>query len=57
MRHGRTTLLAFAEEFFYFEDFSPLKMTEFSGPTIDTGRDDSQRSHEFRVSIALHDLR
>src|SRR5439155_2483228 len=57
VRHGRAPFLAFAKIFLHFENFSPLKMTKFCCPAIDTGSDHGQRRHKFGVAVALHDLR
>ena len=56
VRHRGAAFLAFAEKFFHFENFSALEVPKLGRPTIDTGRDHSERSHKFRMPIALHDL-
>src|SRR5438067_8702507 len=56
VRHGRAAFLAFAKKFFDLQNFSALEMTKFCRPTIDTGGDDSERRHEFGMTITLHDL-
>ena len=57
VRHGGAAFLAFAEKFFDFENFGALKMPKFGRPAIDARGNYCERSHEFRVSVALHDLR
>src|SRR5213082_2551341 len=56
VRHGRATLLTFAKKFFYFQNFSALKMAEFGGPAVDRRCDQRQCRQKFSVPIALHDL-
>src|SRR5215813_2465069 len=56
VRHCRTAFLAFTKEFFDLKHFGSLKMTEFSRPPVDAGGDHCERSHEFSVPVALHDL-
>src|SRR5437763_16123613 len=56
VRHGGTAFLAFAEKFFYFQNLGALQMPKLCCPTIDTGGDDSERRHEFGMTITLHDL-
>src|SRR4029453_7509963 len=56
VRHRRTAFLPFAKKFFHFQHFSPLEMTEFGRPTIDTGSDHRERGNKFRMPVTLHDL-
>ena len=56
VRHGRAPLLAFAEKFFHFQNFSALKVSEFGSPAVDRRCDQCQGRQKFSVAIALHDL-
>src|SRR5215469_9960021 len=57
VRHRRAAFLAFAEKFFYFQNFSPLEMPKFRCPAINARRDHGESGHKFCMTIALHDLR
>src|ERR1035437_9875757 len=57
VRYGARTFLADGESLFGFENFGALQMAEFDGPTLDARADEGARGLEFRVDVALHDLR
>src|SRR5438132_7407459 len=54
--HCRAAFLPFPKKFFQFENFSPLKMTKLSRPTVYARSDQRERGTEFGVPIPLHDL-
>src|SRR2546421_12028935 len=56
VRHRRAAFLSLPEKFFHFENFWSLQMAKLGCPTIDARSDHGQRSHEFCMPIALHDL-
>src|SRR5437773_731948 len=55
--HCRAAFLPFPKKFFQFENFSPLKMTKLSRPTVDARSNKRERSTKLRVAVPLHDLR
>ena len=57
VRHGRAAFLSFGEKFLHLENFGALQMTEFGGPAVNGTGGEREDGHEFRVAVALDDLR
>ena len=57
VRHGRRSLLLFAEELFGLAHFGALQVANFGGDLVERGGDHGQRREIVRVAIALDDLR
>ena len=57
VRHGAGTFLARREKFLRLQHFGALQMAEFRRPAFDARADQRQDADEFRVQIALDDLR
>jgi hypothetical protein len=57
VRHGAAAFLAGGERFLGFENFRALQVAEFDGPSLDARADEGECGLEFRVEVALDDLR